>query len=707
MIPGLFENLISYVHSNFSESKVYRLIPRAARVPRLDIPRNLHTYMGLRNEVPAVHPAEGPQELAQAIEKAANYLLSLQDPAGFWCGELGADATLPADIIMFDYFLGRVDEDKQARLANHILREQSEDGAWRIFPGAPEGDISATVKCYFALKLAGYKADEEALVRAREWILANGGAEKVNTYTRIYFAMFGLFRWKDCPAIPPELVLLPDWFYFNVYEVSSWSRAILIPLAVIWHKKPFIPLPPNADISEIFAGERVRLRPGDGQRDLWGSFFLGVDRAFKILERFPWKPLRKRAIRKVERWMVERLETGGGLGAIFPAMVNAVIALKCLGYDDDHPLVQDSVREIDKFEVPYDDAIRIQPCQPPVWDTAIAVNALSQAGLPADHPAMVAATRWLLTQEIRIAGDYAVKNIAVRSGQVAPSGWAFEFQNIYYPDIDDTAMVLMALKKAQIPEDKSREQAILRGLTWELSMQSSNGGWAAFDIDNTKEVFNRVPFADHNALLDPPTADITARILEMLGSVGYDSTYPTVQRALKFLYDEQEDDGSWYGRWGVNYVYGTWQVLCGLNSIGEDMSQPRIQKAVQWLRDHQNEDGGWGETCETYADTALRGQGPSTPSQTAWAVMGLLHGGAVDDPATERGIDYLLHTQKADGSWDEEWYTGTGFPKVFYLEYTLYRDYFPLMALGLYRKLHRRRRDGARVIQAPVGHSPS
>ncbi len=407
-------------------------------------------------------------------------------------------------------------------------------------------------------------------------------------------------------------------------------------------------------------------------------------------------------MRRVEKWIVERLKTGGGLGAIYPAMVNAIFALKCFGYPNDHPLVMDSLAELAKFEVPYEDSMRIEPCQPPVWDTAISINALAAAGLSTTHPSLVAATRWLISQEIRIAGDYAVKNTAVRKGRVAPSGWAFEFQNVFYPDVDDSAMVLMALKKVSIPEDKAREQAILRGLTWVLSMQCSDGGWAAFDVDNTKEVFTRVPFADHNALLDPPSADITARILELLGSVGYDNTYPTVKRALKFLYACQEEDGSWYGRWGVNYVYGTWQSLCGLASIGEDMNQPRIQKAVQWLRDHQNADGGWGETCHTYADATLRGQGPSTPSQTAWAVMGLIHGGAANDPAVERGVEYLIRNQKADGSWDEAWYTGTGFPKVFYLEYTMYRNYFPLMALSLYRKARCAERDDTPVLHAPV-----
>lgn len=702
-MPNLINNLLTYVNANLADSKVYRLIPRAARMTAFDYPHNLNFVNTLDDLGPVGEHADAPVGLNQAVDRSVRYLLAQQHPAGYWCGELGADATLPADNIVMYYFLGRFNEDKIRRYARHILNVQCEDGSWRIYPGAPEGNISATVKCYFALKLAGYDKDDEPLVRARKWILAHGGAEKINTYSRIYLAMFGLFEWDEVPAIPPELILLPDWFYFNVYEVSSWSRAILLPLSIIWDKKPFIPIPPSADISEIFTGEKIRIVPGDGKVDAWGRFFVGVDRLLKVYEGLPVKPFRTQAIRKVEEWIAERLKTGGGLGAIYPAMVNALFALKLLGYADDHPLVEDSIREIEAFDVYYDDAIRVQPCKPPVWDTAITMIALSEAGLPENHPALVSASHWMLSQEIRMAGDYAVKNLSVRKGKVAPSGWAFEFQNVYYPDIDDTAMVIMALKRARIPEDKAREQCILRALTWELSMQSSNGGWAAFDVDNTKEIFNRVPFADHNALLDPPSADITARLLEMLGSVGYDNTYPTVKRALKYLYAEQEKDGAWYGRWGVNFVYGTWQALRGLEAIGEDMTQPRIRDAIHWLREHQNEDGGWGESCHTYDDPSTRGRGPSTPSQTAWGIMGLLHGGAIEDPAVERGIDYLLANQNSDGSWDEDWYTGTGFPKVFYLEYTMYRNYFPLMALAEYRKARRLNGTAARVLRAPVG----
>jgi len=393
---------------------------------------------------------------------------------------------------------------------------------------------------------------------------------------------------------------------------------------------------------------------------------------------------RREALRRAESWMLEHMSRGGGLAAIYPAMVNSMIALDCLGYAFDHPAYQEAYNEYMKLMMEEEDRLWFQPCFSPTWDSAMVMAALQRSGMPGSHPAIQRSAEWLVNQEIQIRGDWQVKNPYGPAG-----GWAFEYNNDFYADTDDTAMVLMALRTARMPLDAQREAAVQRGIEWLLSMQSSDGGWGAFDVDNNKEVLNLIPFADHNALLDPSTADVTARILEMLGEFGYNTHFSPASRAILFLRNQQEKDGSWYGRWGVNYIYGTWQVVTGLRKIGIPSTDPAIQRGVDWLLRYQHEDGGWGESCATYHDPSLRGQGNSTPSQTAWALMGLMHGGLVDHPAVERGLQYLLDTQKADGSWDEDEFTGTGFPRVYYLRYTGYRNYFPLMAFGLYRSFTR------------------
>jgi len=640
---------------------------------------------------------------------------------GFWCGELEADTTLESDYILFLYLLDpRAYRNKIRKLANYVLRQQLDDGSWNIFYDG-QGEISASVKAYVALRLAGHSADEPCLQRARDAILRMGGAEKANSYTKIYLSLLNLYSWGRLPALPPELVLLPRFFYFNIYEISYWSRAILIPLSILYAKWPVSGRVVSGDvksIDELFVdppahgsvnGNGTRAlgsngngngngngssngngtrRNGNGSRHgqliSWRSFFSAVNGILKLVEKAPLKPLRSIALRKAEQWMVHRLQDSDGLGAIFPSMVNSVLAMQCLGYASDHPLIIEGLEKLYELEIEDGDEIRLQPCLSPVWDTALAMNALGESGFAADSEQMIEAGRWLVSKEVRRPGDWQKR---VRDAEV--SGWPFQFRNDFYPDIDDTAAVIMALGRIVPDRVPGIAGAMERGLNWMVSLQCSNGGWAAFDADVEREVFNQVPYADHNAMLDPACADITGRVLEMFGRLPRLRRYAKVRRAIRngirYLKDAQEENGSWYGRWGVNYIYGTWQALKGLMEVGEAPSQPYIRKAVEFLVSRQNADGGWGETCATYDDPELAGRGPSTASQTAWALMGMIAAGETESPVVERGMKYLLSHQGADGNWEEEHWTGTGFPSVFYLKYHLYRLYFPLFALGMYK----------------------
>lgn len=616
--------------------------------------------------------------LAAAIDGARKFLFSTQSEEGYWCGELEADSTLESDYIMLHTLLGTGDPRRMQKAANNILQHQNADGGWSIYAGGPS-NISASVKAYFGLKLAGYKADHPALARARARILELGGVTEVNTFTKIYLCFFGQYDYDAVPAIPPEIVLFPNWFWFNIYEISSWSRAILIPLAIGYAKKPFKKIPAEMGIDELFVGGRdsaglhLKWSP---KLISWRNFFLVLDRMTHWFERVHVRPLRSMALKKAEKWMLERFEMSDGLGAIYPAMLNSIIALRCLGYSLDDPQM---IRAIDEFEalgIEEETTFRMQPCKSPVWDTAYALFALGESGLPANDARLVAAADWLLKKQVTHKGDWAVKN-----PKAAPAGWYFEFNNEFYPDVDDSAMVLLGLSRVDHPNERYQHESAQRAIDWIFSMQCRGGGWASFDKDNDRMVFQYVPFADHNAMLDPPTVDITARMLEMLAEYGYRADHPRVRRAIKFILKEQEPDGSWFGRWGVNYIYGTMQVLRGLQAIGVDHHEPYIQQAAEWLRMVQNPDGGWGETCGSYDDPATKGVGPSTPSQTAWAVLGLLAASDTRSESVSRGLAYLLRTQNKDGSWDEPYYTGTGFPRVFYLAYHMYRDYFPLLAL--------------------------
>jgi squalene-hopene/tetraprenyl-beta-curcumene cyclase len=627
------------------------------------------------------------QRLETAIRRAQQNLLRLQHPEGYWCGELFVDATLCADTVLFMHWADEVDAVLQEKCASHIRRRQLSDGGWNIYEGGPS-EVSASVKAYFALKLAGHAPTQPWMQEARACILRLGGIPKMNTYAKLYLALLGQFPWRYLPTVPVEIVFFPRWCFFNVYELSSWSRAMLMPLAILNHYKPTRELPAELHLHELYPvgseEDDLGLR-WQRPRFSWPNFFLVCDRLLKALHNLPWKPWRRAALSRAEAWMVERMGEGSdGLGAIFPAMLNALIALKTLRYSCEHPLYVKAQRDFEGLFVDDPHDFRIQPCLSPVWDTAISLVSLAASqDVPSDgtEAALHRGAKWLVSKEVRRAGDWCVKNPGVE-----PSGWAFEFNNVFYPDTDDTMMVLMALAKV---EDVRRSPLFQRALGWLLSFQCRDGGWAAFDRDVTQRWLEDVPFADHNAILDPTCSDLTGRMLELLGLVGHPRESREVQRALAFLRRTQDADGSWYGRWGVNYLYGTWQVLRGLRSIGEDMRQPWIVRARDWLESCQNEDGGWGETCASYDDPHLKGKGPSTPSQTAWALMGLVAASAPEElerRAIRRGLEFLLDRQSADGSWPEPETTGTGFPRVFYLRYDMYRNSWPLLALATWRR---------------------
>ena len=636
----------------------------------------------------AAHAQEGSR-LAAALARAQHNLLRLQHPDGYWCGELFADSTLCSDYLLYMHWAGAVDPVLEEKCAAHIRRRQLPDGGWNIYQGGPS-DVNASVKAYFALKLAGYSPAQPWMHEARACILRLGGIPRMNTYAKLYLALLGQFPWKYLPTVPAEIIFFPRWCFFNIYKLSSWSRAMLMPLAILNHYKPTRELPPDRQLHELYPA-------GSEQADLglawrrprcsWPNFFLACDRLLKWLHKLPWKPWRHHALLQCERWILARIGEGSdGLGAIFPAMLNAMIALQVLGYTERDPVFAKARRDFAALFVDDPQDFRIQPCLSPVWDTAINLIALFESGAARDQPEIERALNWLIAQEVRVRGDWSSNH-----PQIEPSGWAFEFANSFYPDTDDTMMVLMAL--ARVGGTMRDSPLFHRALRWLLAFQCRDGGWAAFDRDVNQRWLEDVPFADHNAILDPTCSDLTGRMLELLGFIRWSRETVEVQRALAFLRSTQEDDGSWYGRWGVNYIYGTWQVLRGLRAIGEDMGQPWIVRARDWLESCQNEDGGWGETCASYDDPHCKGKGPSTASQTAWALMGLI---AAADPTApdalnrrslRRGIDFLIDRQNPDGSWTEPQTTGTGFPRVFYLRYDMYRNNWPLLALAMWSRI--------------------
>ena len=643
-------------------------------------------------EEPAVASAQAPwqeqdwaERLEKAIERGANHLLSLQADQGYWQGELEADSTLESDYIYYLHILGKADPERIAKLANYVRQRQLPDGGWSIYPGGPS-ELNATCKAYFALKLAGDSPYAPNLVRAREMVHRLGGLEHSNSYVRFYLALVGAVSWDLVPSIPPELMLIPHWFIFNIYEMSSWTRGIVIPMAILSSLRPNWRLPEHAHVDELFKDPERKTAALDWSDQLlsWKNVFLAVDRGFKLYEKFPWKPFRQRAIREAKSWMLNHIERTEGLAAIYPSMMNSIFALMAFGHGPDDPLTFREIKEFSRFEIEDEETIRMQPCVSPVWDTCIAMVALEEAGLPPDHPALVKAANWILSKQVLGPGDWQVKN-----KDAEPGGWAFEFRNDFYPDVDDTAFVLMALQRVKYPEPARMEAAMRRGIQWLLSMQNRDGGWGAFDRDNNRKFLCNIPFADHNAMIDPSTADVTARVVECLGRYGWSAEHPVIQCAVKFLLQDQSKDGSWFGRWGVNYTYGTSGVLRALETVSL-ATREFCKRAVSWLRSVQKVDGSFGESLLSYDVPSTKGQGTSTASQTAWGLIGLLASAGTEDPAVGKAVAYLVHRQEADGSWREPEFTGTGFPGVFYLKYHLYRNSFPVYALARYSNQSRK-----------------
>jgi len=620
--------------------------------------------------------------LDEAVIRASESLVALQHPDGHWVFELEADATIPSEFILLQHYLGRIEPETEARIARYIRAAQGADGGWPLFHGGLL-DISASVKAYFALKAAGDPVDAPHMARARSAILARGGARGCNVFTRITLALFGEVPWRAVPVMPVEIMLLPAWSPFHISKVSYWSRTVLVPLLVLMALRPQARNPSGVTIRELF------VEPPEAVNGwITGSAASPLSLAFGMLDRLlrkaePFFPAgaRQRAIEKAVAFTSERLNGEDGLGGIFPAMVNAVMMFDCLGFPPNSGVYATATDALQKLLVLDQDRIYCQPCLSPVWDTALACHALMETGDEDLEPTIRRALDWLeAKQVVDVAGDWA----ATRPG-LRPGGWAFQYENPHYPDLDDSAAVALALHRF----DSARyRQAIDRGAEWVIGMQSRNGGWGSFDADNTHYYLNHIPFADHGALLDPPTADVSARCLGMLSQLGYRPDDPVIAGAIAFLRKEQEPDGSWFGRWGTNYIYGTWSVLAALNAAGIGPAAPEVRRSVNWVLSRQHRDGGWGEGGESYWPGAPRGDAPySTPSQTAWALLALMAAGEVNLPEVARGITYLIDAQDRDGNWDEPWYTAVGFPRVFYLRYHGYRAFFPLWALARYRHL--------------------
>jgi squalene-hopene/tetraprenyl-beta-curcumene cyclase len=689
-------------------------------------------------EVAAPEPADAVVSLGAPVRRAIHHtrqwLLAQQAADGSWCAELEGDTILESETILLMAFLGHEDSPLARRCAAHIVEKQLPKGGWAMYPGGAM-EISGSVKAYFALKLTGHCPSVEYMRRARKAILAHGGADAVNSFTRFYLALLGQISYEHCPAVPPEVVLLPKWFPVNLYAVSSWSRTIIVPLSIISALRPVRRLEPRRGIRELFLNEPENWPPlrcpglsgGTGPLS-WDRFFRTIDRMAKFCQRRRWLPLRRKALLAAERWMRTRFDRSDGLGAIYPPIVWSIIALKCLGYPDDSPEMQYCQEELQKLVIDDEAAgtARLQPCKSPVWDTAITVRALAASGVQPDNPAMREAIGWLLDRQVKRRGDWT------ETVDAEPGGWAFEYANDFYPDNDDTAMVLMALQTqftaapalsgalppelrlarvshhggADIPvcrgecgtsgrqnslphQGQQREaelddtlSAIELGQRWMLAMQNRDGGWGAFDRNNNREFLCHVPFADHNAMIDPSTPDLAGRVLEALGQLGHRVGEPAVDRAVAYVRSAQNADGSWFGRWGVNYIYGTWQAITGLVAVGVPVNDPAVVAGADWLLVHQQACGGWGESADSYESPHLRGQGTPTASQTAWAILGLLAAGMEQHPAVARGVRFLTVMQNDDGTWDEAEFTGTGFPRVFYLRYHYYPIYFPLLALS-------------------------
>ncbi|MET7799521.1 squalene--hopene cyclase [Streptomyces decoyicus] len=614
----------------------------------------------------------------RATARATDYLLSVQDPAGWWKGDLETNVTMDAEDLMLRQFLGIQDPKLTEAAARHIRGKQGADGTWATFHGGP-GELSATIEAYVALRLAGDAPDAPHMATAAAWVRERGGVAAARVFTRIWLALFGWWKWDDLPELPPELLYFPKWFPLNIYDFGCWARQTIVPLTIVSAKRPVRPAPFALD--ELHTDPRRPNPPRPlAPATSWDGLFQRLDKALHLYHKVAIRKLRGAAMRSAARWIIERQENDGCWGGIQPPAVYSVIALHLLGYDLDHPVLRTGLASLDRFAVWREDGARmIEACQSPVWDTCLATIALADAGLPADHPQLVKAVDWMLAEQIDRPGDWSVKRPLLPSG-----GWGFEFENDNYPDIDDTAEVVLALRRVKHPDPQRVEAAVGRAVRWNFGMQSKDGGWGAFDVDNTSPFPNRLPFCDFGEVIDPPSADVTAHVVEMLADVGRTHD-PRTRRGIAWLLAEQEPSGAWFGRWGTNYIYGTGSVLPALAAAGIPASHPAVRRAVLWLERVQNDDGGWGEDQRSYQDKERwAGRGASTASQTAWALMALLAAGERDSEAVRRGVRWLTGTQREDGSWDEPYFTGTGFPWDFSINYHLYRQVFPLTALGRY-----------------------
>lgn len=631
------------------------------------------------------------------LDAAIDHLLSLQHDDGHWCAELEGDSILQSEYILMMWILGLEKDARLPKIANYLRSQQRSDGSWGQYPGGQLGggkfDLSATVKGYFALKLMGDSPDAPHMARARQLVRSGGGAEMINTFSKFYLAALGQVRYNAVPIIPPQIIFLPKWCYFHMSKVAAWTRTMIAPLSIVTMRKPLRTLPKQLGIDELFTDESRRHRlfaTGLSKSPFWTNLFLWLDSYLKLLDAMRLLPLRERGVKRMEEWLLKRCEKSDGPGAIFPPVVYILIAfVKGLGYPLDHPVVKDNLRHLDNYmihgrngkprgkpEDAADDTIHLQPCESPMWDTGIAAYALANAGLDMNHPAVRKCSDFLVKKECReFFGDWK-DNVDIN---LEPSGWYFEYNNPWYIDADDTVMIMMALQRIGAPDGIAAAQ---RGAKVALAMQNDDGGWAAFDKTTHRQILEYVPFADHNAMQDPSCADITGRTLEGLGNLGHKLDHPAVQRALVYLKKSQEPEGCWYGRWGINYIYGTYQVLVGLKLIGVDMNEPWVRRAGEWLLKVQHSDGSFGESPDSYEDPSTKGVGPSTASQTAWGGMGLMTIFGAEHPAVAKAVDWLCSTQLANGNWREDWFTGGGFPKVFYLRYHLYKLYFPLMFIG-------------------------
>ncbi|MFO8033891.1 MAG: squalene--hopene cyclase [Candidatus Bipolaricaulota bacterium] len=638
------------------------------------------------------HPANGstdsshltphssrPTGLDQALRRAVDWLLEQQYPDGYWWGELESNVSITAEHLMLTHILSVGDRELWGAIAKYLLQEQRPDGTWANWKGGP-GDLSTTVEAYVALKMAGVDQASEEMARARGYILERGGVSKARVFTKIWLALLGEWPWEATPMLPPELILLPRWFPVNLYSFASWARGTILPLAIVRVKRPVFPLPPESQVDELFPGGKEEADLSLPQkRGAWAAAFRIADRILRLWERSPWKPLRKRALRASEEWIIARQEEDGCWGGIQPPWVYSLIALATLGHDVSNPVLRKGIAGFERYAIREEGTFRLQSCISPVWDTGLALLGLLDAGVPPDHPALRNAGDWLLGEQVFTGGDWQVRCSA------PPGGWAFELDNDVYPDTDDSAVVLMVLDRLGLPP-KAKEFAVRRGREWLLGMQSRGGGWGAFDRNNTRTVLWEIPFADFGELLDPPSADVSAHVVECLAQLGDSPGFGPLDHGLGYLLREQEEDGSWYGRWGVNHIYGTGAAVPALIACGVPGDSRAVKRAAEWLRARQNEDGGWGEDVMSYHKRSLRGRGPSTASQTAWALLALLAAGEKGAPV-QRGVEYLIRTQTDAGTWEEEAFTGTGFPTDFMIRYHLYRHYFPLMALGRARKV--------------------